>query len=643
MLSAILSYLLRKAFGFPNTVLNPFCYSLCYFSVTSAQNEIFSSKRDHFCAILWLRFMKANEVLLKFLVWRIKNIRTRNFVVILSVLIGALSGLAAVILKTVVHYIQGILTGGKYSGYFFIIYPLVGLILTIVISKYLLREKLGHGITDIIFSISKKSGFIERSKTYSRMITSALTVGFGGSVGLEAPIVVTGSAIGSNLSQLMHLDYANRTILVGCGAGSAISAIFNSPIAGVVFCFEVIMTDMTITGFIPLLIASVAGSIVSQALLGNDILFSFQLNESFKAVDTPFYIILGVGTGIVSLYFTRMNYWVERKIHSLDKIMVRGVVGGLLLGIIVFVSPPIYGEGYDSIKAILNGNQHYLFHNFTFPEPTHATFLIIFLAATLLMKPIASSLTISSGGSGGVFAPALFLGGITGFLFSNIINSFSGTQIINPANFTLVGMAGVMSGVLHAPLTGIFLIAEITSGYKLIVPLMIVSAISFYTIIYYEQYSIYTKKLYERGVYNPYDKDKQVLTILNLSKLIETDLLLIHPDNKLRELIKNVRSSKRNIFPVVNENHELLGIITLDDIREIMFDEEAWDKVIVGTLMHSPPDVVDLNDDMKKVMKKFEVSGAWNLPVIHDGKYLGFVSKSRIFNAYRTNLRRRSF
>lgn len=587
--------------------------------------------------------MRPSELLVKFLVWRIKNIRTRNFVVMLSVLIGALSGLAAVVLKTVVHYIQAFLTGGRFPNYLFITYPLVGLILTIVISKYLLREKLGHGITDIIFSISKKSSFIERSKTYSRMITSSLTVGFGGSVGLEAPIVVTGSAIGSNLSQMMHLDYANRSILVACGAGSAISAIFNSPIAGVVFCFEVIMTDMTIRGFIPLLIASVSGSLVTFALLGNDILFSFHLKESFRAVDTPFYILLGVGTGIVSLYFTRANYWVEKKVDKLKNHINRGVIGGILLGLIIFVFPPIYGEGYDSIKAILNSNAHYLFTNSIFPEPGNATFLILFLAGTLILKPIASSLTISSGGSGGVFAPSLFIGGITGFLFSTVINTVSGTEVINPANFTLVGMCGVMSGVLHAPLTGIFLIAEITSGYTLIVPLMIVSAISFYTIIYYEQYSIYTKRLYERGVYNPYDKDKQVLTILNLNKLIETDLLIIRPDNKLRELIKNVRSSKRNIFPVVNENHELMGIITLDDIREIMFDEEAWDKVIVSSLMHSPPEIVDLNDDMKRVMKKFESTGAWNLPVIHEGKYLGFVSKSSIFNAYRTSLRRRAF
>ena len=587
--------------------------------------------------------MKFNDILLRFLVWRIKNIRTRNFVLLLSIIIGALSGVAAVLLKTVVHHIQGFLTGGRFPNYLFITYPLIGLILTILITRYLLREKLGHGIPDIIFSISKRSSFIEKSKTYSRMITSALTVGFGGSVGLEAPIVVTGSAIGSNLSKLVHLDYSNRTILVACGAGSAISAIFNSPIAGVVFCFEVIMTDITITGFIPLLIASVSGSIVSQALLGNDILFSFHLKETFRAIDTPFYVLLGVSSGIVSLFFTRTSYWVEKKVIRLNNFVGKGIIGGIILGLILFFFPPIYGEGYDSIKAILNGNLHYLFMNSSFSEPNQSALLILFLTGIILLKPLASSLTISSGGSGGVFAPSMFIGGITGTLFSTLINTISGHEVINVANFTLVGMCGVMSGVLHAPLTGIFLIAEITSGYTLIVPLMIVSAISFYTIIYYEQYSIYTKRLHESGVYNPYDKDKQVLTILNLSKLIETDLLIIQPENKLRELIKNVRSSKRNIFPVVNDKHELMGIITLDDIREIMFDEEAWDKVIVSSLMHSPPEIVDLNDDMKKVMKKFENSGAWNLPVIHEGKYLGFVSKSSIFNAYRTNLRRRSF
>ncbi|HLF33483.1 MAG TPA: chloride channel protein [Cyclobacteriaceae bacterium] len=587
--------------------------------------------------------MKINDILGKFLVWRIRNVSTRNFVILLSVLIGCISGLAAVILKTTVYIIQEFLTGGRYHEYFFLIYPLAGIVLTIIISRYFLREKMGHGITDIIFSISRKSSQVEGSKTYSRMVTSSVTVGFGGSVGLEAPIVVTGSAIGSNVAQFLHLDYANRTVLVACGAAASISAIFNSPIAGVLFCFEVLMTDMPIIGFIPLLIASVSGSLVSLALLGDDILFAFHLNESLRTTDIPYYIILAIITGMVSLYFTRMNYWIERKIRRFRNFLVRGIVGGILLGLIIYFFPSIYGEGYDTIKAVLNGQEFRMMNTMGFIMPENSLFPILFLTGIILIKPIATSLTISAGGSGGIFAPSLFLGGITGLLFSTAVNAITGGALLNPAIFTLIGMCGVMSGVLHAPLTAIFLIAEITSGYMLIVPLMIASAISFYTIIYFERFSIYTKKLYESGDYDPYDRDKQVLTILNLNKLIETDLLPVKPDHKLRELIGQIRKSSRNIFPVVNENQELAGIITLDDIREIMFDEEAWDKTIVRNLMHTPPDIVDAHDDMKKVMKKFESTGAWNLPVIQDGKYIGFVSKSSIFSAYRVNLRRKFF
>jgi chloride channel protein, CIC family len=588
--------------------------------------------------------MRANEILAKFLIWRIKHIRIRNFVIFLSAIIGLLAGLAAVILKQSVHFIQHLLKSGFLPNYLYFIYPLIGILLTIIFSLYIFREKLGHGITDIIYSIEKKSSLIRRSKMYTRMITSAITVGFGGSVGLEAPIVVTGSAIGSNVSQFMHIDYNSRTILVGCGAAGAISAIFNSPIAGVIFVFEVIITDLTITGFIPLLIASVAGSIISMTLLGDDILFSFKLTESFQASDTPFYILLGIICGLSSLYFTRMMYRIEKKIEGIRNEIGRGLTGGILLGIIIILFPPIYGEGYDMIKAILTGNESMILNNNLFiSDPSNLLFLILFLFGVILIKPVATSLTIGSGGSGGIFAPSLFLGGITGFLTATIINFLTDSNLINSSNFALVGMSGVMSGVLHAPLTAIFLIAEITSGYTLIVPLMIVSAISFLTISYYEEYSLYTKNLNERGDYNPYDKDKQVLGIIKLEKLVETDHITIQPDKKLKDLIEVVSKSKRNIFPVVNNRHELMGIITLDDIRGIMFDEDAREKVEIRNIMHSPPDKVNFKDSMQTVMRKFEKTGAWNLPVIENGKYKGFLSKSTIFNAYRNNLRRKKF
>jgi CIC family chloride channel protein len=558
--------------------------------------------------------------------------------------IGILAGLAAVVLKVSVHYIQIFLKSGFLPNYLYFVYPLIGLILTVIISRYIFKEKLGHGITDIIYAISKKLSLVKQSKIYTRMVTSAITVGFGGSVGLEAPIVVTGSAIGSNVSRFMHMNYNHRTLLVGCGAAAAISAIFNSPIAGVVFCFEVILTQITIKGFIPLLIASVSGSIVSLALSGEDILFSFDLKDTFKAADTPFYILLGIVCGLISLYFTRMMYGVEKRIIRIKNYLGRGILGGILLGLIIIILPPIYGEGYDTIKALLNTNEgEVLINNFFISDTDNLIVFGIFLVGIILIKPIATALTIGAGGSGGIFAPSLFLGGVTGYLSALTINNIAGSNIVSLSNFTLVGMCGIMSGVLHAPLTGIFLIAEITSGYTLIVPLMIVSAISFITISYYEEHSLYTKNLIERGDYNPYDKDKQVLSNIPLDKLIERDLLTIEPDKKLKDLIKIVRKSKRNIYPVVSKDKILHGIIMLDNIREIMFDEEAQKTTDVKSLIQIPPDIINLDDNMYTVMRKFEKTGAWNLPVLSKGKYEGLLSKSTIFNAYRNNLRRKKY
>lgn len=588
--------------------------------------------------------MEYRDFLSKFLIWRIRHIKNPTFVIFLSVVVGILAGLAAVVLKGSVHYIQRFLRSGFLPNYLYFLYPLIGIIITVVISRYIFKEKLGHGITDIIYAISKKLSLVKQSKIYTRMITSAVTVGFGGSVGLEAPIVVTGSAIGSNVARVMHMNYNYRTLLVGCGAAAAISAIFNSPIAGVVFCFEVMLTQITIKGFVPLLIASVSGSIISLALAGEEVLFSFNLKDSFKAADTPFYILLGIICGLTSLYFTRMMYYIEQRIIKIRNYIGRALQGGILLGIIIILLPPIYGEGYDTIKALLNGNEAQLLNNnVLLSDPQNIIVLGIFLLAIILIKPVATALTIGSGGSGGIFAPSLFLGGVTGFLSALTINIMAGSNLVSVSNFTLVGMCGVMSGVLHAPLTAIFLIAEITSGYTLIVPLMIVSAISFFTISYYEEHSLYTKNLIERGDYNPYDRDKQILSTIPLDKLVERDLLTIEPDKKLKDLIKIVRKSTRNIYPVVSRDKSLLGIIMLDNIREIMFDAEAQKTTDIKSLMHSPPDIIELEDNMHEVMRKFENTGAWNLPVLSKGKYEGLLSKSTIFNAYRNNLRRKKY
>ncbi|MEO9968119.1 MAG: chloride channel protein [Reichenbachiella sp.] len=585
--------------------------------------------------------MKANAWLVKFLVWRLKHISNNNFTLILSGIVGLVAGIAAVTLKESVHFIQAILNEYIYTSGFdflYLFYPLVGIVLTMVVARYILKEKLGHGITQILLVISKRSSIVKRSMMYSRMITSAITVGFGGSVGLEAPIVVTGSAIGSNLAQLTHLNYKKRTLLIACGASGAISAIFNSPIAGVIFAIEVILTDVTINKFIPILLSSVTGSLISLSLLGDDLLFSFKLKDPFLAEHVHYFIFLGIACGIVSVHFTRLTYLIERLIKKVTNDWSRAVVGGIGVALIVLTFPPIYGEGYDTIKQLLDGKDDILFNNSLIYEGTDKTLVIIFLLfAILVIKPVASALTIGSGGSGGIFAPSLFMGGIAGYLFAKTVN-FALPVTISTSNFTLVAMCGVMSGVLHAPLTAIFLIAEITGGYELFVPLMLVSAISFTTINYFEKHSLYTKSLIEKGDLIQHDKDRQVLSLMKLNKIIESDLLTIKYDAKLDDMVKLVKKSKRNIFPVLNYDGGLEGIITLDDIREKMFDEEARKNIVVKEVMQLPPAEVHPDDSMQTVMNKFEVTQAWNLPVIDQGQYIGFLSKSRIFNAYRKKL-----
>lgn len=586
--------------------------------------------------------MKFRDLLVKFLIWRLKHISIRNFVLILSGFIGIVSGLAAVILKSTVHGIHHFLTSGfdfKFSQYLYLIYPLIGIFCAFLLGHFIFKEKSGHGITRILFAISKRSSIIKHTKMYSAMFTSAVTVGFGGSVGLESPIVVTGSAIGANIGSAMHLNYKKRSLLIGCGAAGGISAIFDSPIAGVIFSIEIILADITIAAFIPLLIASVGGSLVSLVLLGEDVLFSFKLTDPFEAKDVPFYVVLGVTCGLVSVYFVRINYFLERKLDKIKNGTGKALVGGICLSIMIFIFPPLYGEGYEFIKLLLTGHDFQILEgSLLFNHIENPLFLGLFVLGIILMKPIASVLTIGSGGAGGMFGPSLFLGGMTGYFVCKVLNLLPMQYVLSNPNFTLVGMCGVMSGILGAPLTAIFLIAEVTSGYTLFVPLMLVSAIAYSTFSYFERYSLYSKQLIEKGDLIPHDKDRQVLSLIDLYKIIETDLLTIHPDAKLEDLVKLVRASKRNIFPVVDHNRKLVGVVTLDDIREIMFEEESRRNIMVKSLMHAAPEQVSSTENMQSVMNKFEKTGAWNLPVIDDGKYVGFVSKSRIFNAYRKKL-----
>ncbi len=586
--------------------------------------------------------MTLKKILSKFLIWRIRHLSTKNFIIILGGLVGVLGGIAAVILKSSVHFIQAFIKHQE-DPFLFVILPFFGIVITTLFAKYVLKEKLNHGITSILYVISKKSSIISRTKMYSRVLTSSITVGLGGSVGLEAPIVVTGSAIGSNIGRLMHLNYKQRTLMIGCGAAAAISGIFNSPVAGVIFSIEVILTDVTIAAFIPLLIAAVVGSLLSMLLLGDEVLFSFALSDPFRTSDFGAYLLLGLACGLVSVYFTRLTLFTEdwfRKIHS-D--IYRAILGGLGLSFLIFLFRPLFGEGYDIIIYLLNNRaKEIMASNELFNSFDNNWVIVLFGLAILLVKPIATGITIGSGGNGGIFAPSLFMGAVTGFLFAQIANLLTIGNGLSISNFTLIGMCGVMSGVLHAPLTAIFLIAEITGGYTLFLPLMLVSAIAFSSNSYFESHSFYTAKLIKAGDLIPYDKDRQVLSLINIEKMIEKDLLTIQPDQKLEDLVAHIKKSSRNLFPVVAADQTFQGIITLDDVREIMFNNESQKNIIVEELMHKPPATVKSHESMEDVMAKFEKTGAWNLPVVNEGKYIGVVSKSRIFNAYRTKLRRQN-
>ena len=466
------------------------------------------------------------------------------------------------------------------------------------------------------------------------MVASALTIGFGGSVGSEAPIVLTGASLGSTIGRWLHLNYKNRTLLLGCGAAGAIAGIFKAPITGVVFTLEILMLDLTLSSIVPLLISSVTAAVVAYFLMGQGAIFNFRITDPFLLKDIPFFILLGIFTGLVSLYFTKVSMRVERAVSSIGNIWARLLTGGLILGLFIFVFPPLFGEGYTTIRSLLNGNVYALVDNspFYFLKDYTGWFLL-YVALIVLLKAVAMAVTNGAGGVGGVFAPALFTGGVSGFFLARVLDMM-GIQV-SDVNFSLVGMAGLMAGVMHAPLTGIFLIAEITGGYALLIPLILTATVSYLTIVYFEPYSIYTKRLARRGELITHDKDHAVLTLLDWRREIEKDLLTVGPDNTLGDLARKISHSKRNLFPVLDKQGVLLGVVMLDNVREIMFNRDLYDKVKVRDLMVSPPRYIYLNDTMATVLRKFNESGAWNLPVIDRDKYVGILSKSRIFTAYR--------
>lgn len=575
----------------------------------------------------------------------------KHLVLLLSFFVGMFSAAAAAILKTFIHLIQKLVQEQLIADertWWYLITPIIGITLATLFVKYIVRDDISHGITKILYAISQRKSIIKAHNMWSSVVGSGLTIGFGGSVGAEAPIVLTGAAIGSNLAKAFRLDQKTMMLMIGCGAAGAIGGIFKAPIAGLVFTLEVLMMDLTMTSVAPLLISSVTATAISYILTGMDPMFPLASVEEFVINRIPWYLILGVVCGLVSLYFTRgMNKLEQWMKHHVTSIWLKLLVGGATLSILIFLFPPLYGEGYDVIHQLINGNSLGALENSPFQKylvPTEFytglstlnTQLIIlaYFIAVILFKIVASVATNGGGGVGGIFAPSLFMGALVGFVTARIMN-LSGLMVPE-ANFALVGMAGLMSGVMHAPLTGIFLIAELTGGYHLFMPLMIVSVISYLMIMLFEPHSLYAMRLAQKGELLTHNKDRNVLTLLKMDSVLETDFITIFPEMTLGELVKVISESKRNIFPVIDHEGHLKGILLLDEVRNIMFQPRLYKRFTVGQLMTSPAAILRFDLPMEKVMETFEDTGAWNLPVVDaERRYLGFVSKSKIFNSYR--------
>jgi CIC family chloride channel protein len=573
--------------------------------------------------------------------FKIRYLSGHRFLYILSVFVGLGVGLAAVIIKNLVHFIHGALQNGfqgDKSWYYIFILPIVGVTLTVLFIKYINRRPVGHGIPGVLFSISKNNGIIRSHNLYSSIITSALTVGFGGSVGLEGPTVATGGAVGSNIGRALKLSYKEITLLISCACAGALSAIFKAPIAGIVFALEVIMLDLTMWAVIPLLIASASAAMTSYLFMGQNVLYQFQLTEQFNMGHIHWYLLLGAFAGLLSVYFTKCYIWITAIFDKFRSRWKRLLVAGGILGVIIFLFPPLYGEGYEVVNQELRGEFFHLFdHTFFQGQTPRFALVATYMLLIIGLKVVATTLTFSAGGIGGIFAPTLFIGANTGLLFGLVLNQV-GVEV-SISNMALVGMAGMIAGVVHAPLTAIFLIAEITGGYELFFPLMLAATISYGTTRYFVKNSVYTVQLAKRGELMTHHKDRNILLMMKVSDLIETDFRTVRPDQTLRDLVHVITKSSRNIYPVVDDKHLLQGLVKLDDIRHIMFNQEMYDNTLVRDLMHTPEWTVETSEQMEEVARKFSESGRYNFPVLQNGKYLGFVSRARVFSSYREMLK----
>lgn len=587
--------------------------------------------------------MKKQSLLDRFINWRIRHISDRQFMLILSVVVGLCVGLAAVVIKNSVHFISSLLTSGfavQYQNYLYFAYPTIGILGTIIFMRFILKQHVGHGIPSVLYAKSKTNGLIKPHNIYSSIITSALTVGFGGSVGLEGPTVSTGAAIGSNIGRVLRLNYKQITSLLGFACAGAMAAIFKAPIAAIVFALEVIMLDLTMSALVPLLTASVTAALTSYLVFGMKVLYTFELEDDFLLRDVPHFILFGILAGLVSVYFTRIYMTFGKAFDKIKKWYVKLLLGGTVLGILIFFFPSLFGEGYEALNSCLSGDYSYLYDNSIFYGYKDNMYVIVgLILAVVLLKVVATSLTFGSGGIGGIFAPSLFMGANTGLFFAKLSNSLNWSWSISESNFALVGMAGLIAGVIHAPLTAIFLIAEITGGYALFMPLMIVATISYGTARLFSPNSVYTIQLARRGELLTHHKDKALLSLMKIDSLIEKDFSIVHPDATLHDLIQIIPDSKRNIFPVVDEAGKLHGIIIMDQIRHIMFRPELYDNTFIRNLMFTPTNIVNINDRMEDVAHKFQHSGKFNLVVVDKDTYLGFVSRANVFSKYREMLK----
>ena len=585
-----------------------------------------------------VKTLAIERLILKFLAHGRRRIEEKNFLLLASFLVGVASALCAVALKYAIHFIQDFLTHGlDTGGASYLVYPALGILLAGLFVKYVVRADISHGVTQVLFALSRRKSRLKPHNMWSSLAASAVTIGFGGSVGAEAPIVLTGAAFGSNLGRLFRLEPRSLMLLIGCGAAGAVAGIFKAPVAGLVFAVEVLMLDLTLTSVMPLLVSSVTAATVSYLFTGLGAMFRFSQAEAFEIDLIPYVLLLGVICGLLSLYVIRATLLAEGALRRMAY-WKRFALCGLALSALIFLFPPLYGEGYDAISLILAGQPYELMNKGLFHGDSLFG-IVVFLSLILLTKAFAAAATNGGGGCGGIFAPSLFLGCILGFVFAHVSNYFEFTRFLPEKNFALLGMAGVLSGIMHAPLTGVFLIAELTGGYDLFFPLLLVALSSYFTIRIFVPHSIYALRLAERGELLTHQKDRAVLTLMNIGGLIEKDFHPIRPGLTLGGLVEVVARSARNAFPVTDEAGLLLGVVKLDDIREVMFRPELHDRFTASEFMSAFPAKVAVNAPMSLVMRIFDDTGAWNLPVVDkEGRYIGFVSKSRIFSAYRNVL-----